>query len=207
MAVCAPHREGAPYRFTVKQTVHRVSDEGDQPAGRGPTDPCRIATIRTEIADIGRSPVCRRSSVVERVIGNDEVDSSILSGGTSFFSYFLKSHLDSKALPRKGCYTCAREGEDGRPPQADDGFRPLSGRANAGISAMHKGDMAMTVEEFGDLVGKVVAYAIGIPLILFSLLVAYWLVVTILRLTGVIELPDPIQWLPNEWTKDLPIPK
>ena len=65
----------------------------------------------------------------------------------------------------------------------------------------------MTVEEFGDLVGKVVAYAIGIPLILFSLLVAYWLVVTILRLAGVIELPDPIQGLPTEWTKDLPLPK
>jgi hypothetical protein len=65
----------------------------------------------------------------------------------------------------------------------------------------------MTMEEFGDLVGKVVAYAIGIPLIVVSLLVAYWLVVTILRLAGVIELPDPIDWLPTEWTKDLPIPR
>ena len=65
----------------------------------------------------------------------------------------------------------------------------------------------MTMEEFGDLVGKVVAYAIGIPLIVVSLLVAYWLVVTILRLAGVIELPDPIDWLPSEWTKDLPIPR
>lgn len=65
----------------------------------------------------------------------------------------------------------------------------------------------MTMEEFGDLVGKVVAYAIGIPLIVISLLVAYWLVVTILRLAGVIELPDPIDWLPTEWTKDLPIPR
>lgn len=63
------------------------------------------------------------------------------------------------------------------------------------------------MEEFGDLVGKVVAYAIGIPLIVVSLLVAYWLVVTILRLAGVIELPDPIDWLPTEWTKDLPIPR
>jgi hypothetical protein len=53
----------------------------------------------------------------------------------------------------------------------------------------------------------VVAYAIGIPLIVVSLLVAYWLVVTILRLAGVIELPDPIDWLPTEWTKDLPIPR
>ncbi|MDJ0513546.1 MAG: hypothetical protein QNJ62_08905 [Methyloceanibacter sp.] len=65
----------------------------------------------------------------------------------------------------------------------------------------------MTMEEFGDLVGKVVAYAIGIPLILVSLLVAYWLVVVILRLAGVVELPDPIDWLPQEWTKDLPIPR
>jgi uncharacterized membrane protein (Fun14 family) len=65
----------------------------------------------------------------------------------------------------------------------------------------------MTMEEFGDLVGKVVAYAIGIPLIVVSLLVAYWLVVTILRLAGVIELPDPIDWLPTEWTKDLQIPR
>ena len=24
---------------------------------------------------------------------------------------------------------------------------------------------------------------------------------------GVIELPDPIDWLPTEWTKDLPIPR
>ena len=65
----------------------------------------------------------------------------------------------------------------------------------------------MTMEEFGDLVGKVVAYAIGIPLIVVSLLVAYWLVVTILRLAGVIELPDPSDWLPAEWTKNLPIPR
>ena len=56
----------------------------------------------------------------------------------------------------------------------------------------------MTMEEFGDLVGKVVAYAIGIPLVVVSLLVAYWLVVTILRLAGLIELPDPIDWLPAE---------
>ena len=42
----------------------------------------------------------------------------------------------------------------------------------------------MTMEEFGDLVGKVVAYAIGIPLVVVSLLVAYWLVVTILRTAG-----------------------
>jgi uncharacterized membrane protein (Fun14 family) len=65
----------------------------------------------------------------------------------------------------------------------------------------------MTMEEFGDLVGKVVAYAIGTPLVVVSLLVAYWLVLTILRLAGVIELPDPIDWLPAEWTKNLPIPR
>ena len=65
----------------------------------------------------------------------------------------------------------------------------------------------MTMEEFGDLVGKVVAYAFGIPLVFVSLLVAYWLVVTILRLAGVIELPDPIDWLPAEWTQNLPIPR
>jgi uncharacterized membrane protein (Fun14 family) len=65
----------------------------------------------------------------------------------------------------------------------------------------------MTMEEFGDLVGKVVAYAIGIPLVVVSLLVAYWLVVTILRLAGVVELPDPIDWLPAEWTQNLPIPR
>jgi uncharacterized membrane protein (Fun14 family) len=65
----------------------------------------------------------------------------------------------------------------------------------------------MTFDEFGDLVGKVAAYAIGIPLILVSLLVAYWLVVVILRLTGVIELPDPIYLLPAEWREKLPIPQ
>ena len=54
----------------------------------------------------------------------------------------------------------------------------------------------MTIDEFGDLDGKVIAYAIGILLVLTSLLVSYWLVVTILRLAGVIELPDPIDWLP-----------
>ena len=64
----------------------------------------------------------------------------------------------------------------------------------------------MTIDEFGDLVGKVIAYAIGIPLVFASLLVAYWLVVTILRLTGMIELPDPIDWLPGESTQNLPLP-
>jgi hypothetical protein len=68
------------------------------------------------------------------------------------------------------------------------------------------GDFVMTIDEFGDLVGKVIAYAIGIPLVFVSLLVAYWLVVTILRLTGIIELPDPIDWLPAEWTQNLPLP-
>ena len=63
----------------------------------------------------------------------------------------------------------------------------------------------MTIDEFGDLVGKVIAYAIGIPLVFVSLLVAYWLVVTILRLTGIIELPDPIDWLPAEWMQNLPL--
>ena len=64
----------------------------------------------------------------------------------------------------------------------------------------------MTSDEIGALVGKVIAYAIGIPLVFASLLVAYWLVVTILRLTGMIELPDPIDWLPAEWTQNLPLP-
>lgn len=67
--------------------------------------------------------------------------------------------------------------------------------------------LAMTFEEFGDLVGKVAAYALGIPLILVSVLVAYWLVVVILRLAGVIELPDPINLLPVEWRQKLPIPQ
>ena len=65
----------------------------------------------------------------------------------------------------------------------------------------------MTFDEFGDLVGKVTAYVIGIPLILVSILVAYWLVVVILRLAGVIELPDPINLLPAEWRQKLPIPQ
>ena len=64
----------------------------------------------------------------------------------------------------------------------------------------------MTIDEFGDLVGKVIAYAIGIPLVLISVIVAYWLVVTILRLAGVIDLPDPLDWLPTEWTQNLPLP-
>ncbi len=65
----------------------------------------------------------------------------------------------------------------------------------------------MTFDEFGDLVGKVTANVIGIPLILVSILVAYWLVVVILRLAGVIELPDPINLLPAEWRQKLPIPQ
>ena len=64
----------------------------------------------------------------------------------------------------------------------------------------------MTIDEFGDLVGKVTAFAIGIPLVLVSLLVAYWFGATIVRLTGIIELPAPIDWLPAEWTQNLPLP-
>mgnify|MGYP001817298796 FL=1 len=56
----------------------------------------------------------------------------------------------------------------------------------------------MTIDEFGNLVGKVTAFAIGIPLVLVSLLVAYWLGATIVRLTGIIELPAPIDWLPAD---------
>lgn len=92
----------------------------------------------------------------------------------------------------------------------DAGVAPsiMAHRTNAGVLLpLLQGDVVMTMEEFGDFVGKVVAYAIGIPLILVSLLVAYWLVVVILRLAGVVELPDPIDWLPQEWTKDLPIPR
>jgi hypothetical protein len=85
----------------------------------------------------------------------------------------------------------------------------LASRADAGAQAPIPflwGDFVMTIDGFGDLLGKVIAYAIGIPLVLASLLVAYWLVVTILRLAGVIELPDPIDWLPTEWTQHLPLP-
>jgi hypothetical protein len=63
----------------------------------------------------------------------------------------------------------------------------------------------MTIDGFSDLLGKVIAYAIGIPLVLASLLVAYWLVVIILRQAGGIELPDPIDWLPTEWRQHLPL--
>jgi len=64
----------------------------------------------------------------------------------------------------------------------------------------------MTIDEVGDFVGRLISFAIGIPVVLASLLVAYWLVVIILRLFGVIELPDPIDWLPTEWTQHLPFP-
>lgn len=85
----------------------------------------------------------------------------------------------------------------------------LASRVDAGAQAPIPflwGDFVMTIDEFSGLLGRVIAYAIGIPLVLASLLVAYWLVVTILRLVGVIELPDPIDWLPTEWTQHLPLP-
>jgi len=61
------------------------------------------------------------------------------------------------------------------------------------------------IDEFSDLVGKLIAFAIGIPVVLATLLVTYWLVVIILRQAGGIELPDPIDWLPTEWRKHLPL--
>ena len=85
----------------------------------------------------------------------------------------------------------------------------LASRADAGAQAPIPflwGDFVMTIDEFSGLLGRVIAYAIGIPVVLASLLVAYWLVVTILRLVGGIELPDPIDWLPTEWTQHLPLP-
>lgn len=67
MAVCAPRRDGALSRFPW-----------DRATPHGPTGQNTILEIRKVPRHRGR----RRSSVVERVIGNDEVDSSILSGGT-----------------------------------------------------------------------------------------------------------------------------
>ena len=64
----------------------------------------------------------------------------------------------------------------------------------------------MTIDEFDDLVGKVTAFAIGIPLVLVSLLVAQWRGATIVRLTRMIQMPDPIDWLPADWTQNLPLP-
>ena len=63
----------------------------------------------------------------------------------------------------------------------------------------------MTMDEFGDFVGRLISFAIGIPLIIVSLLIAYWLVVVILRQAVGIELPDPVAWLPAEWRQHLPL--
>ena len=102
-----------------------------------------------------------------------------------------------------------REATDGRSYDITPFSTALASRVDAGAQAPIPflwGDFVMTIDEFSGLLGRVIAYAIGIPLVLASLLVAYWLVVTILRLVGVIELPDPIDWLPTEWTQHLPLP-
>jgi len=89
--------------------------------------------------------------------------------------------------------------------QIPGGIKVLDASGQAPIPFL-RGDFVMTIDEFGDFVGRLISFAIGIPVVLASLLVAYWLVVIILRLFGVIELPDPIDWLPTEWTQHLPLP-